>query len=263
MTPDRTGEVPPSRRTISTAAPGPGLQTPAGIVALLFDLDGVLTRTAKVHAAAWSEVFDAFLAAHGDPEPFSPADYAAHVDGRLRQDGVRSFLASRGITLPEGRPDDPPEADTVHGLGNRKNVRLLEVLERDGVERYEGSVQFVEAARAAGLAAAVVSASRNCRQVLEVAGLSELFDVRIDGEVAAQRNLQGKPAPDTFLAAAEALDVAPERAAVIEDAVSGVEAGRAGGFGWVVGVDRIGPRQAEALRAHGADLVVSDLSELL
>ena len=238
------------------------MRIPEGITALLFDLDGVLTQTAKVHSAAWKELFDEVLGSRGDPRPFSGDDYAAHVDGRLRQDGVRTFLASRGITLPEGTPDDPPDAETVHGLGNRKNVRLLELLERDGVERYEGSVQFLEAARAAGYPTGVVSASRNCRQVLEAAGLTDLFDARVDGEVAAERGLRGKPAPDTFLAAAEALGVAPSQAAVIEDAVSGVEAGRAGAFGWVVGVDRVGPAQAEALRTHGADLVVEDLSEL-
>lgn len=241
----------------------PDVGVPEGITALLFDLDGVLTQTAKVHAAAWKELFDDVLAAHGDPEPFSPADYAAHVDGRLRQDGVRSFLVSRGITLPEGTPADPPDANTVHGLGNRKNVRLLELLERDGVERYEGSVRFLQATRSAGHPTAVVSASRNCRQVLEAAGMVDLFDVRVDGEVAAERGLRGKPAADTFLAAAEALGVEPSQAAVFEDAVAGIEAGRAGGFGWVVGVDRIGSAHAEALRRRGADVVVDDLSELL
>lgn len=239
------------------------MRVPDRIAALLFDLDGVLTKTAKVHAAAWKELFDAFLAPRGDTEPFSPADYAAYVDGRLRQDGVRTFLASRGITLSEGMPDDPPDAETVHGLGNRKNIRLRELLERDGVERYEGSVQFLQAASAAGYPTGVVSASRNCRQVLEAADIADLFDVRVDGEVAAERSLRGKPAPDTFLAAADALGVEPSNAAVIEDAVSGVEAGRAGRFGWVVGVNRVGPTQAEALRRHGADVVVDDLAELL
>lgn len=239
------------------------VRLPERIKALLFDLDGVLTKTAKVHAAAWKELFDDLLAAHGDAEPFSDHDYAGYVDGRLRQDGVRSFLASRGITLPEGRPDDPPDADTVHGAGNRKNVRLLELLDRDGVDRYEGSVRFLEAASAARCPMAVVSASRNCRQVLEAAGLADAFQVRVDGEVAAERGLRGKPAPDTFIAAADALGVEPRHAAVFEDAVSGVEAGRAGGFGWVVGVNRIGPAQADALRAAGADVVVEDLSELL
>lgn len=237
------------------------MRIPGGITALLFDLDGVLTQTAKVHLAAWRDLFDAALAARGIGEEFSDADYAAFVDGRLRQDGVRTFLASRGISLPEGSPDDPPTAETVHGLGNRKNLRLLGVLERDGVDRYEGSVAFLQAARAAGFPTAVVSASRNCRQVLEAAGMEHLFDVRVDGEVAAERGLRGKPAPDTFLAAAEALGAEPRQAAVFEDAVAGVEAGRAGAFGWVVGVDRVGQR--DALLAAGADVVVDDLTELL
>jgi beta-phosphoglucomutase family hydrolase len=239
------------------------LQVPSGIDALLFDLDGVLTQTAKVHAAAWTEVFDDFLRERGDPRPFRPSDYTAYVDGRLRQDGVREFLASRGITLPEGSPDDPPTAETDHGVGNRKDVRFRQLLDRNGVERYEGSVRFLDAARAAGLATGVVSASRNCRAVLEAAGLEGRFDTRIDGAVAAAQGLSGKPAPDTFLAAAQALGVAPEHAAVIEDAVAGVEAGRQGGFGWVVGVDRVGPDHAEQLRAKGADQVVHDLDELL
>lgn len=242
------------------------LAIPDGIDALLFDLDGVLTRTAAVHAAAWGEMFDAFLrtrddAAGGAFEPFTPADYAAHVDGRLRHDGVRTFLASRGISLPEGDPDDGPEVDTVHGLGNRKNRLLMEVLERDGVERYEGSVSFAEAARQAGYRTAVVSASRNCRALLQAAGIEELFEVRVDGEVAAERGLPGKPAPDTFVAAAEMLGTEPAHAAVIEDAIAGVEAGRAGAFGWVVGVDRVG--QAKELEAAGADVVVRDLDELM
>jgi beta-phosphoglucomutase family hydrolase len=239
---------------------------PDGISALLFDLDGVLTQTAKVHAAAWKEMFDAYLRERseqtGEPfRPFEPRDYTQYVDGKLRQDGVRSFLAARGITLPEGAPDDPPSAETVNGLGNRKNELLLDVLARDGVDRYEGSVQFVEAARDAGIPRAVVTSSKNSRAVLEAAGMDDLFDLRIDGVVAEQRGLRGKPAPDTFLAAAEALGVAPGQAAVFEDAVAGVEAGRAGSFGWVVGVDRVG--HADALRKHGADTVVSDLSELL
>jgi beta-phosphoglucomutase family hydrolase len=239
---------------------------PDGISACLFDLDGVLTQTAKVHAAAWEQMFDAFLRARsqatGEPfRPFEPRDYTEHVDGKLRQDGVRAFLASRGITLPEGAPDDPPSAETVNGLGNRKNELLLDVLERDGVDLYEGSVRFVEAARDAGLRRAVVTSSNNSQAVLAAAGIEDLFELRIDGVVAEQRRLRGKPAPDTFLAAAEALGVAPAQAAVFEDAVAGVAAGRDGSFGWVVGVDRVG--HAEALREHGADTVVSDLSELL
>ena len=240
---------------------------PDGIVACLFDLDGVLTQTAKVHAAAWKEMFDAFLRKRSSQtgEPFQPfeiaTDYVTHVDGKLRQDGVRSFLASRGIVLPEGAPGDPQTTRSVHGLGTRKNVLVHAILGRDGVEVYQGSVRFVEVARDAGLRTAVVSASRNCQAVLTAAGIEHLFDVRVDGVVAAERGLPGKPAPDTFLAAAAELGVEPAHSAVFEDAVAGVAAGRAGSFGWVVGVDRVG--QAEALRVSGADIVVSDLSELL
>ena len=239
---------------------------PSGIEACLFDLDGVLTRTASVHAAAWKEMFDAFLSDRadrtGEPlRPFEEPDYLAYVDGRIRADGVRTFLASRGIELPEGRPDDPPAADTVHGLGARKNHLVLERIRRDGVEVYAESVNFVRACRDAGLRRAVVSASRNCREVLESVGIDDLFEVRVDGVVAAEQNLPGKPAPDTFLAAAAQLGVAPSAAVVFEDAVAGVEAGRAGGFGWVVGVDRTGV--ADALRQAGADTVVGDLGELM
>lgn len=240
---------------------------PGGIVACLFDLDGVLTQTAKVHANAWKQMFDDLLSERSRQagEPFRPfeiaTDYAEHVDGKLREDGVRSFLASRGVTLPDGAPDDPPTALTVHGLGTRKNDLVLELIQRNGVEVYAGSVRFVEAARAAGLRCAVVSASKNCQQVLLAAGIESLFEARIDGIVAATSHLRGKPAPDMFLAAAAALGVDPARCAVFEDAVAGVEAGRNGSFGWVVGVDRVG--HADALRDHGADRVVSDLSELL
>ena len=243
------------------------VQFPAGITACLFDLDGVLTQTAKVHAAAWKEMFDEFLNARsrrtGEPfAPFSyPEDYLAFVDGKLRVDGVRSFLASRHITLPEGSADDPATADTVHGLGARKNDLVLDRIDRVGVEVYEGSIRFVEAVRDRGLRRAVVSASRNCRQVLIAAGIEDLFEARVDGVVAAERHLAGKPAPDMFLAAAEELGVRPERAAVFEDATSGVQAGRAGGFGWVVGVASGG--NADALKAHGADVVVTDLGELV
>jgi beta-phosphoglucomutase family hydrolase len=240
---------------------------PDSITACLFDLDGVLTPTAEVHAAAWKELFDAFLRDRSKQtgEQFRPfeiaTDYVAYVDGRLRQDGVRAFLASRGIVLPEGALDDSPSAQTVHGLGRRKNGFFLELLRRRGVEAYEGSVRFVRAARDAGLRRGVVSASRNCREILAAAGLEQLFEVRVDGVVAADRGLRGKPAPDTFLAAATMLGVDPARSAIFEDAASGVKAGRAGSFGWVVGVDRVG--QADALRRHGADIVVNDLSELL
>jgi beta-phosphoglucomutase family hydrolase len=243
------------------------LGLPSRIRACLFDLDGVLTQTARVHAAAWKEMFDAFLRerAARTAEPFVPfdavADYTRYVDGKPRYDGVRSFLASRGIRLPEGHPSDSPSAETVYGLGNRKNDLVLALLKRDGVQVYEGSVRYVRAARDAGLRRAVVSASANCREVLEAAGIEDLFEVRIDGIVVEQRNLRGKPAPDTFLAAAKELGAQPEEAAVYEDALAGVEAGRAGKFGFVVGVDRAGQR--EALVEHGADVVVSDLAELL
>ena len=243
------------------------LGLPNAIRACLFDLDGVLTQTAKIHAAAWKEMFDAFLreraAQTGESfEPFDPvADYDEYVDGKPRYDGVRSFLAARGIALPEGTPDDPPDAATVHGLGNRKNELVLAMIERRGVEVYEGSVRYVRAVRDAGLGRAVVTSSANADEVLAVAGIDDLFDVRIDGVVAAREHLEGKPAPDTFLAAARALEVAPDRAAVFEDALAGVAAGRAGRFGLVVGVDRVG--QADELREHGADVVVGDLSELL
>lgn len=239
---------------------------PDNIRACLFDLDGVLTQTASVHAAAWKEMFDAFLREQAaDSASFRPfdidTDYPRYVDGKLRQDGVRSFLASRGIELPEGDPDDPPDAVTVYGLGNRKNARVQEIIRTRGVEVYAGSIRFVEAVRDAGYRRAVVSASKNCQAVLAAAGIEELFEARIDGIVAAERGLPGKPAPDTFLAAAEALGIDPDRCAVFEDAVAGVEAGRAGNFGWVVGVDRVG--QADALREGGADVVVGDLAELL
>ena len=243
------------------------LGLPGRIRACLFDLDGVLTQTARVHAAAWQEMFDAFLheraARTGKPiVPFDPiADYNAYVDGKPRYDGVRSFLAARGIRLPEGAPSDTPSAETVYGLGNRKNELVLALLKRDGVQVFEGSVRYVRAARDAGLHRAVVSASANCRDVLEAAGIEDLFEVRIDGIVAEQKHLEGKPAPDTFLAAAEAVGAQPAESAVFEDALAGVEAGRAGRFGFVVGVDRAGQR--EALREHGADVVVSDLAELM
>lgn len=240
------------------------LGLPAHVRACLFDLDGVLTKTAVVHAAAWKEMFDAFLARRDGPgfRPFDPlADYDEYVDGRPRADGVRSFLASRRITLPEGTDDDPPDADTVQGLGNRKNLLVLAKIRKEGVEAYPGSVRYAEAVRAAGLRRAVVSSSANCRDVLIAAGIEEFFEVRIDGIVAKERGLPGKPHPDTFLAAAEDLGVKPGEAAVFEDALAGMEAGRAGDFGFVIGVDRVG--QAEALRRHGADTVVDDLADLL
>ena len=235
--------------------------------ACLFDLDGVLTKTATVHAAAWKEMFDDFLRAwseHTGP-PFVPFDahhdYDRYVDGRPRLDGTRAFVRSRGIELPEGSPGDPPGAWTIRGLGNRKQALVLERLAQGKIEAYDGSVRYVRAVRAAGLATAVVSSSANTRQVLEAVGITDLFDARIDGLVAEERGLAGKPAPDTFLAAAHDLGVEPAAGAVFEDAQAGVEAGSAGGFAFVVGVDRVG--QAAELRRHGADIVVRDLSELL
>jgi beta-phosphoglucomutase family hydrolase len=240
---------------------------PDAVRACLFDLDGVLTQTAKVHAAAWKRMFDDYLRrrAEATAEQFRPfddvADYDEYVDGKPRYDGVRSFLASRGITLPEGAPDDPPGAETVHGLGDRKNELVLRLIQERGVETYDGSVHYVRAVRDAGLRTAVVSSSANCQEVLRAAGIEDLFDARIDGVVAERDHLRGKPAPDTFLAGARAVGAGPDAAAVFEDALAGVEAGRAGGFARVVGVDRVG--QADALRRHGADVVVRDLSELL
>jgi len=243
------------------------LGLPDGVRACLFDLDGVLTETAKVHAAAWKEMFDGFLgerAASGEEPylPFDPvADYDEYVDGKPRSDGVRSFLASRGIDLPEGEDSDPAGAETVTGLGDRKNDIFLRLVRDQGVQAYEGSVRYVRAVRDAGLHRAVVSSSSNCREVLIAAGIDDLFEQRIDGVVAARLHLKGKPAPDSFLAGARALGVVAAQAAVFEDALAGVAAGRAGGFACVVGVDRVG--QADELHGHGADIVVSDLSELL
>jgi beta-phosphoglucomutase family hydrolase len=243
------------------------LGLPDHVRTCLFDLDGVLTRTAKVHAAAWKEMFDDYLRRRAEREgvPFEPFDvvhdYDEYVDGRPREDGVRTFLASRGIRLPEGAPDDGPDRETVNGLGTRKNALVLRKIREEGVEAYEGSVAYVSAARDAGLRRAVVSSSANCRDVLAAAGIEDLFEERIDGIVAREQRLRGKPQPDTYLAAARALGAEPGAAAVFEDALAGVEAGRAGGFGLVVGIDRTG--QAAELRRHGADIVVNDLVELL
>jgi beta-phosphoglucomutase family hydrolase len=238
------------------------LGLPTTIRAGLFDMDGVLTDTASTHARAWKETFDAVLRAHGDDRPFDlGADYATYVDGKRREDGVRDFLRSRGIDLPEGEPDDPPGDDTVRGVGNRKNALVQQLIDEEGVKVYDGSVRFLRAARDAGLRTAVVSSSANTRRILERAGLADLFDARVDGTTLADEHLAGKPAPDSFLRGAELLGVEPAQSAVFEDALAGVEAGRAGGFGITVGVDRHG--QSDALRAHGADVVVSDLAELL
>ncbi len=243
---------------------GSVLGLPDGITACLFDLDGVLTQTAKVHDEAWKQTFDDYLRRR-DGENFKPfdkvADYDAYVDGLPRYDGVRNFLKSRGIELPEGSPDDPADKETVCGLGNRKNDLVLKLIKENGVQAYEGSVRYVKAARDAGLHRAVVSSSANCRDVLIAAGIEDLFEARIDGKVADEQHLKGKPAPDTFLAGAKALGVSAAESAVFEDALAGVQAGRAGHFGYVVGVDRAG--QADALREHGADVVVKDLAELL
>jgi beta-phosphoglucomutase family hydrolase len=236
-------------------------------VACLFDLDGVLTPTAKIHAKAWKSMFDAFLEHRAQSsgrslQPFDEvADYDEYVDGKPREDGVRSFLAARQITLPEGSVDDPPEADTVQGLGKRKDQLFLHVLRTQGVEPYEGSVRYLNAARNAGLRRAVVSSSKNCSEVLRAAHLDGMFDAQVDGNVALAKRLPGKPAPDTYLEAARMLGAAASQAAVFEDALAGVAAGRAGAFGFVVGVDRAG--QAAALRQHGADVVVKDLAELI
>jgi beta-phosphoglucomutase family hydrolase len=235
---------------------------PEGVTTLLFDLDGVITKTAVVHAAAWKEMFDAFLETQDGQPPFDPrVDYDKYVDGKPRYDGVRSFLASRGLSLPDGDPTDPPDAETVCGLGNRKNDLVGALIERDGVEAYPGTVKYLEVAKSAGLRMAVVSSSANCRAILKSCDLLDDFEEIMDGVVAAERGIKGKPAPDTFIAAAESLGASLDQAVVFEDALAGVEAGHAGGFGFVVGVNRVG--QAEALKEHGADIVVDDLEELI
>lgn len=239
------------------------LGLPDGIRACLFDLDGVLTDTARVHTRAWKAMFDGYLQQHVSPfVPFDPdADYRTYIDGKTREDGVRSFLASRHIDLPEGDSSDPPTAETVNGLGNHKNELFQQFLKKNGVEVFEGSRRYLAAVRDAGLPAAVVSSSANTRQVLELTGLADLVQQRVDGITIRDENLRGKPAPDSFLRGAELLDIEPAHVAVFEDALAGVAAGRAGNFGFVVGVDRLG--QAEALRHNGADVVVTDLAQLL
>jgi len=235
--------------------------------AILFDMDGVLTMTMKIHAACWKRMFDEYLQqrASSRGEKFRPfdiaSDYKAYVDGKLRYDGVQAFLASRGIDLPYGSPEDDTSQETVCGLGNRKDRMVNEMIATDGVELVDGALELVKRVREAGLKTAVVSASKNCTKILAAAELEDLFDFVVDGHVAARQSLPGKPAPDTFLEAARRLAVSPPRAVVIEDAISGVAAGRAGGFGLVVGVDHYGNRSV--LREHGADVVVESLNELL
>jgi beta-phosphoglucomutase family hydrolase len=235
--------------------------------AVLFDLDGVLTATAKVHAVAWKKTFDEFLRHRSEQrgEPFVPfeidPDYKVYVDGKPRSDGIISFLGSRGIELPQGEATDAPNTESVYGLGNHKSDLVLAVLESDGVEAYEGSVAMVKLLRREGFKTGVVSSSNNCREVLQAAGIEDLFDVRVDGVVAKDLDLPGKPAPDTFLEAARELGVEPGRTVVVEDAIAGVQAGRAGGFALVIGVDR--HDEATALGDNGADIVVSDVGELL
>lgn len=241
--------------------------TAANFDAVLFDLDGVLTSTARVHSACWKKMFDEFLkrVATEKNEPFVPfdvaADYRLYVDGKPRHDGVESFLASRGIQLPHGSSDDTLAERTVCGLGNHKDELFNDMVRSEGVEAYQGTIDWVRSLRSHGIKTAVVSSSKNCRVILQAASIEDLFDVRVDGEVAARRSIPGKPAPDTFLDAANQLAVKPERAVVVEDAISGVQAGRAGGFGLVIGVDR--HDDAAALLENGADIVVNDPAEML
>ena len=240
------------------------LGLPDGVHACLFDLDGVLTDTASVHRRAWKAMFDDFLRSRlgSDFVPFdADADYLRYVDGKTRGDGVRSFLRSRDITLPEGDPHDGEGAETVTGLGNRKNAAFLKTMKTDGIKVFDGSRRYLEAVAEQGLPVAVVSSSANTREVLELTGLAKFVDQRVDGVTIREQNIAGKPAPDSYLEGARRLGVEPAEAAVFEDALSGVEAGRAGRFGLVVGVDRVG--QADALREHGADVVVTDLADLL
>ena len=243
------------------------LITPNRFDAILFDLDGVLTATAKIHAACWKQMFDRFLsqyaAAHNlSFQPFDiQTDYNLHVDGKALFDGVRNFLESRHIDLPAGSPAAPPDWETIHGLGNRKNTMVNQVIASDGVHAFPGSTAFALHVRRIGLKTAVVTPSANCELVLRSAGITDLFDLRVDRDVAAQENLAGKPAPDMFLAAARKLNVLPARAVVIEDAISGVQSGRAGNFGLVIGVDRRG--HGDLLKANGADIVVKDVGDLL
>ena len=254
---ERSTREPPSTRAI----------TRDRYDAVLLDLDGVITDTASIHAACWKQMFDEYLQKRATQrgEAFRPfdiaSDYRLYVDGEPRYDGVRDFLTSRGIKLPEGSPDDPPQIDTVCGLGNRKNQLVNEVIHERGVEPYEGSVELIGQLRHRGFKIAVVTSSENCTTVLKAAKLDHFFDVQVDGNVIHAQHLAGKPAPDTYLMAARLLRVEPMRAVVIEDALSGVEAGSNGNFGLVIGVARKG--NADELRRHGAHLVVNDLGQLV
>jgi beta-phosphoglucomutase family hydrolase len=233
--------------------------------AVLLDLDGVITATAKIHASAWKQAFDEFLkkrAGDGSFKPFDKqSDYEDYVDGKPRYDGAQSFLESRHIDVPRGRPDDPPDKETVCGIANRKNKRFEEALKKERVDVFEGTVAWIRQLRQAGIKTAVVSSSSHCKAILHNAGISNLFDARMDGDIADRLKLKGKPEPDTYLKAAEMVGVDAKRAVVVEDALAGVEAGRKGGFGLVIGVDR--KNDPEELKKHGADVVVSDLKEML
>ena len=248
---------------------GAGLGLAPSVRACLFDLDGVLTQTAKIHAAAWKKTFDTFLHAYDKrtgraDRPFDQySDYENYVDGKTREDGTRSFLASREMTLPEGGPGDAPDAETVYAIGQAKQGAFMALLEEHGPQVYDGSVRYVHAARAAGLRCAVVTSSANCAAILQAAKIADLFDATVDGNDVAAQHLHGKPAPDSYLAGAKALGCTAAQAAVFEDALSGVESGRAGGFATVVGVDRVGGDHAEHLKEHGATVVVTDLSDLI
>lgn len=238
------------------------LGLPDAIKACLFDLDGVLTDTASVHRKAWGQAFDPLLSDRGQ-SPFTDDDYADYVDGKPRADGVRDFLTSRGIDLPDGSADDPPDKLTVYGVGNQKNAYLLKAIHDDGVKVFEGSRRYLEVARDAGLRRLVVSSSANTKDVLHVTGLEELVEGRVDGVTIKDKKIKGKPAPDSFLEGARVLGVPPAQAAVFEDALAGTQAGKAGGFGYVVGVNRLDAQHASGLASHGASVVVADLAELL
>ncbi|HET9170763.1 MAG TPA: beta-phosphoglucomutase family hydrolase [Actinospica sp.] len=249
--------------------PAAALGLAPGTRGCLFDLDGVLTATAKIHAEAWKKTFDTFLAAYDrrtgrQDAPFDKAaDYENYVDGKTREDGIRSFLASRGIEIPDGGAEDAPGTESVHGIGEAKQWAFMSLLEQHGPQVYEGSVRYVKAAREAGLGCAVVTSSTNCADILRAAKIADLFDGTVDGHDVAAQHLHGKPAPDSYLAGAKVLGIDPGHAAVFEDALSGVEAGHAGSFGTVVGVDRVGGDHAAHLSEHGATVVVKDLSDLL